>query len=178
MNKYLVKRLKDLTPVGPPEKLSPEEYLRSKSMRLITELSLTSKKFEDLSEKEQRICRWKQDYGFLWDHREGTGVLFPGPRNLKALKFEVMNEYFFHVPEFPRLILSVGCEPNSDRAIYGFRREASMDWPPDRLWNGWEYDENKKPHPKYIDFPNEAVEKGMVLPMNYLIKNLEYALSN
>jgi len=178
MNKYLIKSREDMTPVPPPEKLDVRDYLRAKSTEIMGRLCWSSVKWEDLTEKEQRIYQWKSDYGFLWDHRDGSGVLFPQPKDLKALKFEVINEYFFYVRDFPSLILSVGCEPNSDRAIYGFRREASMDWPPDKIWNGWEYDENKKPHPKYINFPDETVEKRIVLPINNLLRNLEYTLSN
>lgn len=183
MNKYLIKSLKDPTPVGPPSKLSAQEYLRSKRIQLIAELSFTSTEeetkrvWERMTEKEKRIYHWKEDYGFLWDHRDGKGTFFPEPRDVQALKFETTCEYFFHIPEFPLLILSLGCEPNTDRAIYGFRREARLDWPFDRVWTGVEHDEKGKPRPRYVNLPEQAVAQKIFLPMNRLIKNLEYVLS-
>jgi hypothetical protein len=184
MNKYLVKSIEDPTPIGPPDKLSVQNYLRSKRMELIGKLSFTTSEeqtkriWDRMTEKEKRIYRWTKDYGFLWDHREGKGVLFSEPKGIEALKFETTCEYFFHLPDFPLLILSVGCEPNTDKAIYGFRREARLDWPFDKIWTGVEHDENGKPRPRYIDTPEKAVEQNIVLPMNRLIQNLEYILTN
>ena len=176
MNKYVVESVKNPVPIGPPEKLSVERYLQSKKFELLFRVD-TKEAWESLTPKEKRIYRWTRDYGFLWDHRDGKGTLFPGPRDLKALKFEVISEYFFHVPSFNQLILSVACEPNTDKAIYGFRREARLDWPPDKIWTGVEYAENKKPHPKLANIPDEVVEKNIVFPINKLISNLEYVLS-
>lgn len=183
MNKYLIKSREDPTPVGPPSKLSVQEYLRSKRMKLIANLSFTNNQeetkqvWERMTEKEKRIFRWKEDYGFLWDHREGKGTFFPEPRDIQALKFETTCEYFFHIPEFPLLILSLGCEPNTDRAIYGLRREARLDWPFDKIWTGVEHDNLGKPRPRYASITNTVVENKIILPMNQLIRNLEYILS-
>jgi len=176
MNKYLVKSLKDPTPVGPPDKLSVREYLSRKSLSLQAFLCWGNRTFEDLSEKEKRICQWTEDYGFLWDHRDGEGLLFPHPKDDKALKFEVIKEYFFHLREFPQLILSVAQEPNTDKAVYGFRREGSLDWPFDKIWTGVEYDDNHKPRPRYLAMKDEGVEEMIIKPMNKLVRNIEYLL--
>ena len=174
INKYVIKSLEDPTPVGPPEKLSVQRYLEHESTSILARLSFGGK-WENLTEKQRRISRWRADYGFLWDHRDGAGVLFPGPKDEKALKFEVLNEYFFHLKQFPQLILSVGQEPNTDRAIFGFRREASLDWPFDRVQVGFEYDsQGKITGPKCATLPDRMVENGIVGPMNSLIANLEY----
>jgi hypothetical protein len=176
MNEYVIESAENPVPVPPPERLAVEDYLQSKKFELMFKVG-TKEEFDKLTEKEKRIYQWDKNYGFLWDHREGKGVFFPQARDLKALKFEVVSEYFFHTPEFPRLILSVGCEPNSDQAIYGFRREASLDWPPDKVWTGVEFDANRKPKPRYVSYPDDVVAQKLVLPMNSLIRNLEYVLS-
>ncbi len=176
MNKYLVESLENMKPVPPPDKLSVQRYLRNKSLSITAGLCW-GEKWENLTEKEQRISRWTEAYGFLWDHRDGKGVLFPGPKDEMALKFEVMNEYFFHTKQFPPLILCVAQEPNTDRAIYGFRREASLDWPFDKMQVGFEHNEHGKIiGPKIVTLSDEAVENNIVNPMNKLIRNIEYIL--
>lgn len=133
MNKYFIESVENPVPVPPPEKLQVEDYLFSKHLELMLTVG-TKEEYKHLNDKEKRIYRWDRNYGFLWDHRRAKGALFPQPESLSALEFETTCEYFFHIPEFPKLILSLGCEPNTDKAIYGFRREASLDWPFDKIW--------------------------------------------
>jgi len=183
MNKYLVESLENPVPVPPPEKVSVQEYLRHKSTSLTARLCFADdderakRIWNSFSEKEKRIYRWTEDYGFLWDHRDGKGMLFPAPKDDSALKFETTCEYFFQVPSFPQLILSLGCEPNTERAIYGLRREASLDWPFDKIWLGPGVDENGKPKAKMASIPDETVRRQIVEPMNSLIRNIEYLIS-
>ena len=124
-------------PWPPPEKISPEDYLESEQMRIMASQSaeglmeMFGKRGEkkELTEFEKKILQWRPGYGFLYEIGETEGVFFPRPKEIDSFKYEIVREYLFHLPKFPDLILSLAQEPNTDRAIWGFRRSLALDLP-------------------------------------------------
>jgi len=84
-----------------------------------------------LSDFKIKATKWNPDYGFLVSFRDAKGWPFPRARDINDKKYEVVREFFFHVPEGfnSGIILSVAQEPNTNRAIWGFRRDFLTDWP-------------------------------------------------
>lgn len=134
MNKYVVRSLKDRTPVPPPEKLEAEACLETLKMRAICEMSFSGKKYEDLTSFEQNVLEWHSGYGFLWDHRQNEGVLFPRPGEKTRLKHEIDREYLFQMPGFHHVVISLARTPNFEKAVWGLRRTADTDWPFDKMY--------------------------------------------
>jgi len=124
---------------APSDSLSPEQWLQSEKMRILGRRSAKSllhslgeyAQEEKLIEFEERILQWQRGYGFLVDYGDMKGLLFPVPKDDSALKYEVIREFFFHLPynSLSGVILSIGEEPNSNKAIWGFRRDMATDWP-------------------------------------------------
>lgn len=122
-----------------PTSITPEEYLSIERLRTFAKISgnnfmnVMGKTEEPLylSEWEERLLQWREGYGFLVESKDMKGLLFPKPNNMQSLKQEVVREYFFNIPEreYSGIILSLGQEPNSNRAIWGFRRDFATDWP-------------------------------------------------
>lgn len=189
MYKYVIKSIEDPTPVSPPKTLQPEDALESIKMRILARRSFqdfnkmfgnVSREVAPLSEWEQKVIQWRKGYGFLVPYTKMTGVLFPTPSGDDALQHEVVREYFFHIKDSPLsgIILSVAQEPNTDRAIYGLRRDMRTDW----VFSD----------PRFFD-GKTAIIDGMIIngkakgipvdvtsfveKMNYLTRNLEELLA-
>lgn len=154
---------------------TPEDYLALKREGLgmrISNFKNLRKTFPNLKEPEfiefeERVMNWSTNYGFLVPSKINTcksPILHPVPGI-----FECRREYLFHVPpnmyaeieddEFGSLgrggigywsgiLLSLGWEPNTNRCIWGFRKDFTTEFSK--------------------EFP-----KGFVEAMNYLTINLE-----
>jgi hypothetical protein len=150
--------------------------------------------YEDLTDFEKRVLQWSPEYGFLIDHRKKEGDFFPQGKD-QDIKYEIEREYFFHLPSYPELFISLAQEINTNRAIWGLRRSMGLDWPFDSPTN------NRRPggegidrivqalsssirkeiiehHPSYQgDTPLASSVEEVVREMNFFLKNLESALS-
>lgn len=133
-------------PVPPPDEISNRFYLELRKGGLMAEMSanrlkkMFSKSLEldkerEFTDFEKRLLQWRADYGFLIDYREKKGFFGRMPDNSEAFKHEVEREYLFCLPEAYELVLSVAQEPNTDKAIWGLRREMNLDWPFDSKGN-------------------------------------------
>ncbi|MEI6731975.1 MAG: hypothetical protein WCK90_04835 [archaeon] len=159
-NKYIVEDFKSMKPLAPPEKITPEEWLMDEQMSLYAETAFDGlidpdgtnppkeRKYTDF---EKKVMHWRKGYGFLVNYKDMKGILFPTPRDDEALKFEIVREYFFNIPGCG-VVLSLAQEPNTDRAIWGMRRDFATDWPK--------------------EFSKQFIER-----MNYISVNLENILS-
>jgi len=146
----------DGKPVPPPESITPEQYLISRQFQIFLKqdrilAELMKRGISEISEEERRIAVWRPGFGFLWDYHQGEGLLQSRPKNESILRYEAIREYFFHHPLSPGIVLSVAQEPNSDRAIWGLRRDL------------------------FTDFPSKFNEEA-VGGINYLTENLEKVL--
>lgn len=171
-NKYVVRSMKDQTPLPPPEKVDSIRYLAGKNM----ELHLQRPKWEDLTDFEKRVLQWRKDYGLLWDHRKASGLLFPMAKP-EDMKFEIDRELFFRIPEQSGLVLSLAREINSERPIYGFRREGFLDWPFDIFRDGFEYVDGKRTKLKWSSASPEKISP-VVEGVDRLTKFLEKTVNS
>ncbi len=145
-----------------PKEITPEDWLESEKIKMAAKesaqetlemLGKRERKKIIPTEFEEKIKRWHRGYGFLVEYTEMVGFLFPRPKDEKSLKYEVIREFLFNIQDnyFSGIILSLAQEPNTNRAIWGFRRDMATSW------------EDK--------FPKEFVGK-----MNNLAENLEAIL--
>ncbi|MEK6927433.1 MAG: hypothetical protein AABX11_03290 [Nanoarchaeota archaeon] len=142
---------------------SPEECLldiqtriRAKqSAKELTRLLETSQEEpKELTEFERKVLQWNPEIGILKSRTQFN----INPKRPK-LEYEVVNEYLFHLSNSPiteisyfeGILLNLCQEPNTNRAIFGFRRDMATDWP--------------------NSFPKEFIDE-----MNTLIHNLENIL--
>ena len=126
------------------ELVTPESYIQSRKCGLILDMldspavnlhglkNPTQKK--EFTDFEERVYKWSPDYGTLTDYRKKEGVLFPKGKD-KDIKYDVLREYFFHVPSYPELFISLAQEMNTNRGIWGLKRSGGLDWPFDSPTN-------------------------------------------
>jgi len=144
---------------------NPEDFLMKVAMDLTLRSSSIAqslqmfphRKFPEPTEFENKVAHWGEGYGFLVP----DGLPFHAFTNPRKGQYEVVREYFFHIPaglsgsngelDFPTteslgywegIILSMGVEPNSNRCIWGFRQDLATEFPhtfPKALVNGVNY---------------------------------------
>jgi len=117
-----------------PERLDAEVCLEMLNMRIFWAMDFGGKKYEDLTPFERNVLEWHPGYGFLWDHRQNEGLLFPKPGEKTRLKHEIDREYLFQMPGFHHVVVSLARTPNFERAVWGLRRTADTDWPFDKMY--------------------------------------------
>lgn len=154
------------------EQTTAQTYLQGKKYNLIMETmdqeettikgikKIKQRFYEDLTDFEKRVLQWEPEYGILIDHRKKEGDFFPQGKD-QDIKYEIEREYFFSLPTYPELFVSLAQEINTNRAIWGLRRSMGLDWPFDSPTN------ERRP-----DKVNETVEE-----MNQFLLNLEQMLS-
>lgn len=145
----------------------PVKWLKTKQVELQCELAQFEKwtkprkNFQDLTNFEKKLLKWGEDYGLLWDHRFGAGQLFSMARE-KDMQYEIDREFLFHT-SYEGLVLSLSREINSERPVYGFRKQPFLEWPFDISEEG-------------LKFPPEKVNP-LVKNVNFFINHLEKIIS-
>ncbi len=192
--RYQVQFEGDTAPVQPRKPLTAQEALQSVQISLMAKRSARnlirmhdkSKTVPEFTEWEKRVLSWRPGYGFLTHYKDMKGSLFPVPAGDESLKHEVVREYFFHLKPkeflhsyFSGVILSVAQQPNTDKAIYGFRRDLSTDWilGDERFFDGETAILNGVYVQGEVHGGTSIPVKPFVERMNYLIKNLEELLA-
>lgn len=193
--------------------MTPQNYIQGKQYGLRLEMmeqeettipgikKIKQRFYEDLTDFEKRILQWEPEYGVLIDHRAKSKGLFPQGKD-QDIKYEIEREYFFHLPTYPELFISLAQEINTNKAIWGLRRSMGLDWPFDSPTNerrpgGLSWTElEKRIHPdlkKHVEenwkragityqkdnsSGNKNMEvESMVTEMNQFLLNLEQMLS-
>lgn len=120
--------------------MAAEDYLQLKKYSLILDLmdqeqptipgikKSKQRFYEDLTDFEKRILQWEPEYGILVDHRAKSEGFFTQAED-KDIKYEIEREYFFNLPTYSELFISLAQEINTNRAIWGLRRSIGLDWP-------------------------------------------------
>jgi hypothetical protein len=187
------------------EQTSAQTYIQGRKFSLILQMmeqtepaipgiKKTKQRFyEDLTDFEKRILQWNPEYGVLIDNRTKTKGLFPQGKD-QDIKYEIEREYFFSLPTYPELFVSLAQEINTNRAIWGLRRSMGLDWPFDSPTNerrpGGEgimglvqtlpsalQDYVKENHPSYQEETLATSTEQVVTEMNQFLLNLEQMLS-
>ncbi len=199
MNRYLIKSAGDLSPVSPPKSITAEQalqymqirlYARQSALEIMQSLkeSKSAMPAPELTDWEKKVLSWRRGYGFLVPYDCMVGVFLPFPKDESSLKYEVVREYFFQTPDklglldeyFRGIALSIAQEPNSDKAIFGLRRDLRTDW----VFGDPRFCDGQTAHIGGM-WVNDHVEGGrsvaiepFVEQMNYLIRNLEEVLAS